>query len=105
MRFSSLFYAHAAILAWHKQRVTVLADTTLILHGQTYSCSHSYFSRGFYVTAGQLRICFVHAFGLLEENPYALFSYLLCSGVHFNVSPRAKQYSCREQHRVTTFGS
>jgi hypothetical protein len=32
VRFSFLFYSHAAIVAWHKQRVTVFADSAFMFH-------------------------------------------------------------------------
>lgn len=83
MRLSFLPYSHTAIVTWHKQHIAVFADLALMLCWQAYFCGHSYFSGSCYVAARQLRITFVDAFSLLEENLYSLFSYLLCSRFHF----------------------
>jgi hypothetical protein len=66
MRFSSLLYPHATIIAKHKQHIAVSADSPLIFCWQTYFCSHSNFSRNLYVTAGELRIFSTRLFSLLE---------------------------------------
>lgn len=83
VQLSFLFYSHAAIIAGHKQCVTVFADSAFILGWQAYFCSHSYFSGSLYVAASESRIFFTCFFSLLEENSNTIFSYLLCGGVHF----------------------
>jgi hypothetical protein len=83
MRLSSLFYADAAIVAGHKQRIAVFADSTFILSWQTNSCRHSYFPSSLHVSTSKLRIFSARFLSLLKENLYPLFGYLFCSGVHF----------------------
>jgi hypothetical protein len=79
---SFLLYAYAAVVALHEQRVAVLADLPFKRYWQAYSRGHRYLSGGLYVASGQLRIGIVCVLGLLEEDLYALFSYLLCGRVH-----------------------
>ena len=83
MSLSFLFYSHAAVVAGHKQGVTVFADSAPVFSRQAYSRGHGYFSGGLYVAAGELRVFSAGFFGLLEENLYATFGYSLCGGVHF----------------------
>jgi hypothetical protein len=83
MRFSSLFYAHAAIVARHKQRIAVFADSTFILSWQTNFCSHRYFPSSLHVPSSKLRIFSARFLSLSKENFYSLFGYLFCGGVHF----------------------
>ena len=82
MGFPSGFYSHAAALARHQKCVAVLADSALVLRGQTHSGSHRYFPRGTDVVLRQLGIRFVRARCLLEEDVYALSGYLLCGEIH-----------------------
>jgi len=83
MRFSSLFYAHAAIVARHKQRIAVFADSTFIFSWKANFCSHSYFPSSLHVPTSKLRIFFVRFLSLLKENFYTLFGYLFCGEIHF----------------------
>jgi hypothetical protein len=82
VRLSFLLYAHAAIIAWHEQRVAVFADVAFKRDWQAYSCGHGYFSSGLYVAARQLRVSAVSFLGLLKEHLNTLFGYLFCGGVH-----------------------
>jgi hypothetical protein len=82
VRLSPLLYPHATIPYRHEQRIAVSADSALIVRWQTYFCSHGDFPSNLYVAAGELRIFSACLFSLLEQDLYAMFSYLLCGGIH-----------------------
>ena len=83
MRFSFLFYSHAAIVAWHKQRVTVFADLAFKFQSvSVFLRPWLFFGRSLCSGWTAEDLPCTRFLGLLKENLNALFGYLLCGGVH-----------------------
>ncbi len=68
MRFPSLADSHSASFTRHQQNVAFLADSSLVVGGQSEAGGHCDFSGALEVALGELRVCSVSVRCLLEED-------------------------------------